>query len=166
MPPTPQRMRCLVCLLSLPPPSLLHRWRHRAMPSIGIAGAGLVGRLLAFALLHKGWRITLFDSYQRAGGQSAAVVAAGMLAPYAELETVEPLVFNLGKRSLELWPQWLAALEQPVFFQQTGTLLIAHRQDRADMERFVSHIRTKLGEHAELQAVDATQLAALEPELA
>ncbi|MFO1434290.1 MAG: glycine oxidase ThiO [Candidatus Competibacteraceae bacterium] len=136
------------------------------MPSIGIAGAGLVGRLLAFALLRKGWRITLLDSDRRTGGQSAAIVAAGMLAPYAELETAEPLVFNLGKRSLELWPPWLAALEQPVFFQQTGTLLIAHRQDRADMERFVSHIHAKLGERAELQSLDATQLAELEPELA
>jgi len=136
------------------------------MSSIGIAGAGLAGRLLALALLRKGWQITLFDSDQRTGGQSAAVVAAGMLAPYAELETAEPLVFGLGQRSLELWPQWLATLAEPVFFQQTGTLLIAHRQDRADMERFVSHIRAKLGERAELQSLDATQLAELEPELA
>ncbi len=129
------------------------------MPSVGIAGAGLTGRLLAFALLQKGWQITLFDSDQRTGGQSAAVVAAGMLAPYAELETAEPLVFGLGQRSLELWPQWLAALAEPVFFQQTGTLLIAHRQDRADMERFVSHIRAKLGERAELQSLSAIALA-------
>ena len=108
----------------------------------------------------------MFDSDQRTGEQSAAVVAAGMLAPYAELETAEPLVFGLGQRSLELWPQWLATLAEPVFFQQTGTLLIAHRQDRADMERFVSHVRAKLGDRAELQVLDNPQLAQLEPELA
>jgi glycine oxidase len=136
------------------------------MPSMGIAGAGLAGRLIAFALLRQGWRITLFDSDQRTGTQSCAWVAAGMLAPYAELETAEPLVFALGKRSLALWPLWLAELADPVFFQQSGTLLVAHRQDRAEMERLVSRIRVKLGDKAELEALDTAQLAELEPELA
>ncbi len=136
------------------------------MPSIGIAGAGLAGRLLAFALLRQGWQITLFDSDQRTGNQSCALVAAGMLAPYAELETAEPLVFRLGRRSLELWPQWLAELADPVFFQQTGTLLVAHRQDRAEMERFVGRIHAKLGDRAAVESLDAARLTELEPELA
>jgi glycine oxidase len=136
------------------------------MPSIGVAGAGLAGRLLAFALMRQGWQITLFDSDQRAGDQSCALVAAGMLAPYAELETAEPLVFGLGQRSLELWPQWLAELADPVFFQQTGTLLVAHRQDRVEMERFISRLQAKLGDSAAVESLEATRLAELEPELA
>lgn len=140
--------------------------RTALMPSIGIVGAGLAGRLLAFALLRRGWRITLFDSDRRDGGRSCALAAAGMLAPYAELDAAEPLVFGLGRRSLELWPDWLRGLAAPVFFQQTGTLLVAHRQDRAELDRFIGRIQGKLGDRAELRQLDAAQLAELEPDLA
>lgn len=136
------------------------------MPSIGIAGAGLAGRLLAYALLPKGWAITLFDRDQGGGELSCGLVAAGMLAPYAELDTAEPLVYALGRRSLELWPPWLAGLAAPVFFQHTGTLLVAHRQDRVEMDRFTGRVRAKLGVAAEVRDLDADALAELEPELA
>ncbi len=136
------------------------------MPSIGIAGAGLAGRLLAFALCRRGWRVTLCDRDTRAGQQSCGLVAAGMLAPYAELETAESLVFSLGKRSLQLWPQWLAELEDNVFFQQHGTLLVAHRQDQTELQRFVARIRAKLGNQAEFQFLEQPALETLEPELA
>ena len=70
------------------------------MPTVGIAGVGLMGRLAAFVLQRNGWRVTLADADTAAGTASAGWVAAGMLAPYAELDSAEPLVFELGKRSL------------------------------------------------------------------
>ena len=76
-----------------------------------------MGRLLAFVFQRRGWQVTLIDADTAAGTASAGWVAAGMLAPYAELDSAEPLVFELGRRSLELWPQWLAELAQPVFYQ-------------------------------------------------
>ncbi len=136
------------------------------MPSVGIAGAGLAGRLLAHALVGAGWRVSLFDPDTRAGRASAGLVAAGMLAPYAELDTAEPLVFGLGPRSLALWPHWSEGLEAPVFFQRQGTLLVAHRQDMAEMERFTARLRTRLGERARLRPMDRAAVARLEPELA
>ncbi len=131
-----------------------------------IAGAGLAGRLTALALGERGWRVTLLERGLRDGFTSAGRVAAGMLAPYAELESCEPEVFALGLRSLALWPRWLERLPTPVFWQHAGTLLLAHRQDRAELERFITRLRTKLGERAALEPVDAIGLAELEPELA
>ena len=135
------------------------------MASAAIVGAGVAGRLTALALLRKGWRVTLFERGSRSGEASAGLVAAGMLAPYAELDTAEPLVFNLGLRSMQLWPQLLDQLPAPVFYQQSGTVLVAHRQDRAELERFVGRIRSKLGERAKAQPLDRAALAELEPEL-
>jgi glycine oxidase len=48
---------------------------------IGIAGAGLLGRLLAWKLLQQGHCVSLFDRGSRVGELSAARVAASMLAP-------------------------------------------------------------------------------------
>ncbi|WP_146047876.1 2-dehydropantoate 2-reductase N-terminal domain-containing protein [Zhongshania marina] len=52
---------------------------------IGIAGAGLLGRLLAWKLLRQGHRVSLFDRGSRTAELSAAKVAASMLAPYSEV---------------------------------------------------------------------------------
>ncbi|MFM9531551.1 hypothetical protein RDL98_14170, partial [Listeria monocytogenes] len=34
------------------------------------------------------------------------------------------------------WPELLAQLDAPVFFQQNGTLILWHRQDAGDAQRF------------------------------
>ncbi len=62
----------------------------------GIAGAGLMGRLLAYTLVRRGWQVTLYDRDNRLGRESCAFTGAGMLAPHCELETCEPLITHLG----------------------------------------------------------------------
>ena len=53
---------------------------------IGIAGAGLLGRLLAFQLSRRGHAVHVFDPAPDASGRGAAGwTAAGMLSPVAEL---------------------------------------------------------------------------------
>ena len=59
--------------------------------NIGIAGAGLLGRLLAWTLAHQGHQVSVFDPAAGPGpsfdGQGAAgFTAAGMLSPLAELD--------------------------------------------------------------------------------
>ena len=85
-------------------------------PHIGIAGAGLAGRLLAWRLARAGCRISLFDAKHRDDLTSASQTAAAMLSPLAELAVSDDAVFELGQRSLALWPQWLALLATPVYF--------------------------------------------------
>ena len=75
---------------------------------IGIAGAGLAGRLSAFLLSHRGHQVTVFESSPgpnpvRGSIRAAAWTAAGMLSPIAEMEQGGPLVRDLGFRSLTLW---------------------------------------------------------------
>jgi glycine oxidase len=44
-----------------------------------------------------------------------------------------------------LWPQLLEKLPGNVFFQKNGTLVIAHPQDQAELERFSRSVQYKLG---------------------
>jgi glycine oxidase len=100
---------------------------------IGIAGAGLLGRLLAYQLARAGNKVTVFDPAADTQARGAAGwTAAGMLSPMAELETANLAVFEQGVRSLELWQSIVSDLlevapNHPVMFKQLGSLLLAHK---------------------------------------
>src|SRR5579871_1109476 len=112
--------------------------------TVGIAGAGLAGRLFALACLKRGWQVTLFDQDNREGKQSCGWVGAGMLAPYSELETAEPLLFQLGLLGMSLWSNIVSEFTLPVSLQFNGTLVVAHPQDKAELKRFYNVIQHKL----------------------
>ena len=137
-------------------------------PHIGIAGAGLAGRLLAWRLALAGARVSLFDAKHRDDLTSASQTAAAMLSPLAELAVSDDAVFELGQRSLLLWPQWLAQMATPVYFRQDGTVVVAHTQDGASLEHFTRLLNHKLPEasKAQVQMLDAAALAQVEPTLA
>ena len=103
---------------------------------IGIAGAGLAGRLLAWRLGSSGCRVSLFDAKRRDALDTASQTAAAMLSTLAELAVSDDAVFELGQRSLALWPRWLAQMATPVYFRQDGTVVVAHTQDGASLEHF------------------------------
>ncbi len=80
----------------------------RAMSRIGIAGAGVLGRLAAWALARAGHAVDVFDpapgpAARHDGRGAAGQTAAGMLSPLAELDNAGPEVAALGWRSLDLW---------------------------------------------------------------
>ena len=105
---------------------------------VGIAGAGLLGRLLAWRLAMAGHRISVFDPAAHAMERGAAGwTAAGMLSPIAELECADAHTARRGWRSLDLWAQWLPALPQPVDFRRDGSLLLAHRADAGSAQRLL-----------------------------
>ena len=113
-------------------------------PHIGIAGAGLAGRCLAWRLARAGCRVTLLDKGLRGAQDSASMVAAAMLSPLAEMAVSDAVVFALGQRSMALWPQWIGELHAssplpgtpPVYFRQQGTLVLAHAPDQSCMDQF------------------------------
>ena len=137
-------------------------------PHIGIAGAGLAGRLLAWRLALAGCRVSLFDAKRRDDLTSASQTAAAMLSPLAELAVSDDAVFELGQRSLQLWPQYLLQLASPVYFKTDGTLVVAHMQDGASLEHFTRLLHHKLPDacKAQVQRLDAATLAQYEPLLA
>ena len=139
---------------------------------IGIAGAGLAGRTLAWRLLRAGCRVSLFDARQRDALDTASMTAAAMLSPLAELAVSDDVVFALGQRSMQLWPRWIAELAEgggePVYYRQQGTLVVAHAPDQSSLEHFTRLLRHKLPEacRAQVHALDAAMLAQHEPALA
>ena len=139
---------------------------------IGIAGAGLAGRTLAWRLLRAGCRVSLFDSRARAALDTASMTAAAMLSPLAELAVSDDAVFALGQRSMVLWPRWIDELAEgggaPVYFRQKGTLVVAHAPDQSSLEHFTRLLQHKLPEacRAQVHMLDAAGLAQQEPALA
>lgn len=133
-----------------------------------VLGAGLLGRLVAVRLAQTGHRVSVFEAGGPDGMTSAAYVAAAMLAPLAESAITEPSVVTMGQYSLSRWPELLAGLAQPVFFQREGTLLVWHRQDAAEASRFAGHLEKTCAAIPGLPRplpVDARQIAELEPAL-
>ena len=137
--------------------------------SFVILGAGLMGRLLAVELARQGHRIDIYDAGSPAAETSAARVAAAMLAPLAESVITERGVVRMGHYGLARWPKMLAALSEPVFFQQAGTLIVWHRQDAAEAQRLTRQLETNqsiVPELPALQKLDSTALAQADPTLA
>lgn len=133
-----------------------------------ILGAGLMGRLLAVALARQGHRVELHEAGAADASNAAARAAAAMLAPLAESAVTELGVVRMGQHGLGRWPQLIAQLRQPVFFQQTGTLIVWHRQDAADARRLHQHLQrtaSRMPELAPAQTLDAAALAQAEPAL-
>jgi len=136
---------------------------------IGIAGAGLLGRLLALMLSRAGHAVAVFDPARGPGPQAdtgslaAGWTAAGMLSPVAELERAGTEVFALGLRSCTLWPEIVQSLGQPVTLSLQGSLLLAHRSDAGAAKRVVDLLCAKADSAYHPQVLDTAQLAALEP---
>jgi glycine oxidase len=130
----------------------------------GIAGAGLVGRLLAFQLARAGHSVEVFDPAPHAEARGAAGwTAAGMLCPVAELQCADEHVFALGLRSLELWPQIAGQLDMNVEVRREGSLLFAHRGDEGAAARTVDFLTRKAPAGFEPQAISMEQVRELEP---
>jgi glycine oxidase len=124
----------------------------RGESPVSIIGAGIAGAWNALLFAQAGHVVTVHERSDAAIMQSASHWAGGMLAPWCEAETSEPVISRLGTRSLDLWRQ---------HFPQTpfnGSLVVAHARDRADFERF-ARLTTN---HRRL---DAQGLSELEPSL-
>ncbi len=110
-------------------------------PDIAVLGGGLAGRLCAWRLARQGYEVALYERGGPDGTQAAAWVAAAMLAPLGEAAVAEPLIVEMGAAGLICWPELLAALPRPVFFQRNGTLVVWHTPDRAEAIMFERRLR-------------------------
>jgi len=76
------------------------------MTDVLVIGGGIIGLATAIALSQRGARVTIVE--RELCGQGATWAAAGMLAP--EAERLEGNLLDLGMRSRDLYPQWIANL--------------------------------------------------------
>jgi glycine oxidase len=120
---------------------------------VSVLGAGIAGTWQALLFAKAGCRVALYERGEATMTQATSHWAGGMLAPFCEGETAEPVITRLGLRSLDLWRE---ALPQTPF---NGSLVVAHSRDRADFERFarLTGGYTRLGRE---------EITALEPALA
>lgn len=133
---------------------------------IGIAGAGLMGRMLAWQLVKTGYRVSVFDKDALSQGSAAGYTAAGMLTPYAEVESAEPIIYELGMRSLDLWPRYIKEFSSPVRYHTQGSLVLAHPHDVNDLHQFSAQVHNKLKPSAaQFKPLNRDQISELEPEL-
>src|SRR5262249_32634802 len=103
----------------------------RTMPrSIAVAGAGIVGLWQALTLARGGFSVRLIERSNEPFEQAASALAGAMLAPHCEAEAAEPIVRELGLRSLTLWRSAYAGVTA------RGTLVVAGTRDRPAVMRF------------------------------
>src|SRR5437660_12483102 len=119
---------------------------------VSILGAGIAGAWQALLFAQAGRAVALYERSDADMTLSTSHWAGGMLAPWCEAETSEPVIGRLGIRSLDLWRE---------HFPKTsfnGSLVVAHPRDRSDFERFAK----LTSGHRRL---DAHALSELEPSL-
>jgi len=114
-----------------------------------VVGGGVIGLTLAWRARAKGLSVTVLERGEI--GMGTSHVAAGMLAPVAEVEFGDAgqAVLELGLHSAEMWPEFAAELErcsgEQVGLLRTGTLVLARDEDEArELERQIA-FRESLG---------------------
>jgi glycine oxidase len=130
----------------------MYQKKFQGNSPISIIGAGVAGAWHALLLAQAGHAVTLHERSDAAMMESTSHWAGGMLAPWCEAESSEPVISRLGIRSLDLWR---------THFPQTpfrGSLVVAHARDRADFERFA-----RLTDNH--RRLDARAVGELEPSL-
>jgi glycine oxidase len=135
---------------------------------VAIVGAGIIGLAIAWRARQAGMTVTVLERDRV--GRGTSHVAAGMLAPVAEVEFGEAggRVLELGLRSARIWPEFAAELEASsgsrVGLMHTGTLLVARDDDDArELERQLE-FRGSLG--LAVRRLRPSQARELEPALA
>jgi glycine oxidase len=140
----------------------------------GIAGAGLLGRLLAWQLSRSGVRVSVFDPAPGPGPRfgthdeaqhAAGFTAAGMLSPLAELDAAGLSIAMLGWRSVERWGEIAALLGAGCGFVQRGSLMLAHRSDLGAAQRVLARLAQSPRGFPQPRPLDPAQIAELEPAL-
>jgi glycine oxidase len=134
-----------------------------------VLGAGLMGRLMAFALARQGHAVEVHEAQGPDAMGAAARIAAAMLAPLAESAITETSVVRMGHHSIGRWSSLLAELPEPVFSQRNGSLIVWHRQDAPIARQFEAMLQQTLRSCPELPPLEKTdghRLGELEPALA
>ncbi|MCW2286409.1 glycine oxidase [Rhodoblastus acidophilus] len=125
---------------------------------IRIIGAGAAGLTAAFELLRQAEaqnRDLAVEIVEKAEGpgRGCSHYAGGMIAPWCEAESTEPIVATLGEEALKFWTETFPVAEK------RGSLVVAPKRDRPDLLHFSR--RTK-----NFVTLDRDAIAALEPDLA
>lgn len=114
---------------------------------ITIIGGGVIGLSLGWQLVRKGAEVEIYE--RETAGKGAGWVAAGMLTPQAELGFEEIELFNLSRKSLEIYPKFLEELKEDsgmdVKMDRCGSLFAGFDSDDMRRLRRLYDFREKVG---------------------
>ncbi len=117
-----------------------------------VVGAGVAGLTAAYEFAQAGCQVTLTERASEAG-RGCSFYAGGMIAPWCEAESSEPVIAVLGQEALRYWRETV-----PIALGN-GSLLVAAARDLPELARFGR--RT-----GHFTMLEADGIAALEPDLA
>ena len=103
-----------------------------------VIGGGIIGLSTGWQLARNGFNVTLYEKKEI--GSATSRVAAGMLAPQAEVNFEEEELMQLGRYSLGLYPEFVSQLKQDLGqapgLDNCGTLLVGvNRDDTRQLKR-------------------------------
>jgi glycine oxidase len=119
---------------------------------IRLIGAGVAGLTAAYEFARRGAQVEIVER-EEGPGRGCSWYAGGMVAPWCELDSAEPLVARLGMEALAYWTRVVPVAET------RGALVVATPRDQMELRMFAR--RT-----AEFEEIGGNRLAELEPDLA
>ncbi len=138
--------------------------------SLGIVGAGIMGKMVGLLALKRGYRVSYFDNnpmlFDGTQGKTipCSLVAAGMLSPFCELEKADLIISRLGEESLPLWEEISRDLSRSFYFQKQGGIVVSHPGDKNE----VFNLKRKLKQHNleyVYEEIPKSKLDSFEPDL-
>jgi glycine oxidase len=141
--------------------------RNARAADVVVIGGGVIGLAIAWRACTRGLRVTLLERGRAGGGTSR--VAAGMIAPVAEVTPGEEPLLELGLRSARAYPGFVrelaaAAGVPDVSYSRCGTLLVARDGDEAEALERELELRRRYG--LAVERLRASEARRLEPGLA
>jgi len=131
-----------------------------------VVGGGIIGLAVGEELARSGHEVVVYER-DRVGETCAAAVAAGMLAPAAEVDTTPPATTALALESHRLYPEWVARLESltglPTGFDRSGTVVVA--LDADDLRELVHLEEAQRRVGFETRRLSREEARALQPSL-
>ena len=128
---------------------------------ITIVGSGVVALTTAEQLLAKGFPVKIITKSDGVNDSLCSWWAGGMLAPFCEMESAEPLVGELAPISMAYWQQLSAKTQNSAFsfpYHQQGTLVVAPAQDKNQLQLFARKTTN-------WEKINAAQIKVLEPDV-
>jgi len=115
-------------------------------------GAGVAGLACAVELAERGADVEVIDRGEKLGASGCSWYAGGMLAPWCELESAEPLIAKLGTESIAWWRERFPGTVL------NGSLVVAHGRDAGELANFSR--RTE-----KFDWLDGESIGSVEPDL-
>lgn len=119
---------------------------------VTVIGAGVAGLACAIELAERGATVEVLERAERLGSSGCSWFAGGMLAPWCELQSAEPLVVRLGTEGIAWWRERFPATAM------NGTLVVAHGRNGGELVQFSR--RTE-----QFEWLDGNAISDLEPDL-